>query len=74
MISYNLQGKVVLISGASRGIGAAIALRLAREGADIVINYNNEEKRAQDVAQNVREMGRQALIIQADISKPEPVR
>lgn len=74
MLSHNLQGKVALISGASRGIGAAIALRLAREGADTVINYNNDEKSAQDVAQKVREMGRLALVIQADVSKPEPVR
>ncbi len=74
MLSYNLQGKVALISGASRGIGAAIALRLAREGADIVINYQSDEKSAQEVAQKVRALGRQALVIQADVSQPEPVR
>ncbi len=74
MLSYNLQGKVALISGASRGIGAAIALRLAREGADIVVNYNAAEKSAQEVAKKVREMGRLALVIQADVSQPEPVR
>lgn len=74
MLSYNLQGKVALVSGASRGIGAAIALRLAREGADVVVNYAHDEQSAQQVAQKIRAMGRQALVIQADVSQPEPVR
>jgi 3-oxoacyl-[acyl-carrier protein] reductase len=74
MLSYNLDGKVALITGASRSIGAAIALRLAHEGADIVINYVRHEEAAQDVARKIREMNRQALVIQADVSKSEPVR
>ena len=74
MLNYNLQGKVALVSGASRGIGAAIALRLAREGADVAVNYVKDEQNAQKVAQSIREMGRRALVIQADVSQPEPVR
>lgn len=74
MLNYNLQGKVALVSGASRGIGAAIALRLAREGADVAVNYVKDEQNAQKVVQSIREMGRRALVIQADVSQPEPVR
>lgn len=74
MLSYNLQGKVALVSGASRGIGSAIALRLAREGADVVVNYMNGEQSAQQVAQKITAIGRRALVIQADVSQPEPVR
>ncbi len=74
MISYNLQGKVALISGASRGIGAAIALRLAREGADIVVNYNHAEGEAQEIARRICELDRRALVIQADVSQAEDVR
>lgn len=74
MLSHNLQGKIALITGSSRGIGAATALRLAREGADIVVNYNCSEEGAQEVAQTIRELGQQTLVIQADVSQPGPVR
>jgi 3-oxoacyl-[acyl-carrier protein] reductase len=74
MLSYNLEGKVALITGSSRSIGAAIALRLAHEGADIVINYARHEEAAQEVAKKVRMMNRRVLVIQADVSETEPVR
>ena len=68
-----LQGKVALITGASRGIGAACALVMAREGADIVINYRQSQHLASEVAEQVRSLRRRALVIQADVSDSEQV-
>jgi len=68
-----LQGKVALITGASRGIGAACALVIAREGADIVINYRQSQHLANEVAEQVRSLRRRALVIQADVSDSEQV-
>jgi glucose 1-dehydrogenase len=63
-----LQGKVALISGASRGIGRGIALRLAEEGADVVVNYRSHAGEAGQVADAIAALGRQALLWQADVS------
>jgi len=63
-----LKGKVALVTGASRGIGKAIALKLAEHGADIVVNYVNSAKAAEDVKNEITEMGCKALTYQADIS------
>src|SRR3972149_1909273 len=62
-----LAGKVALVTGATRGIGRAIAVGLAREGASIVINGRNLG-RAQDVAAEITALGRRSLCIQADVS------
>lgn len=61
-----LAGQVALVTGGSRGIGAAIVRRLARDGADIVFSYSNSPDRANQVADEVRALGRQALAVQAD--------
>jgi 3-oxoacyl-[acyl-carrier protein] reductase len=66
-----LEGKVALITGASRGIGAACAAVMAREGADIAINYRECRDQANEVAQRVRSLGQRALVIQADVSESE---
>lgn len=67
-----LEGKVALVTGAGQGIGRAIALRLAQDGADVAIVDLNEAK-MNDVAVKVRDLGRKATIFKADISKREDV-
>ena len=63
--------KSVLITGSSRGIGKAIALRLAREGYDIIVHCRSRREEADSVAQAIRALGRQARILQFDISERE---
>lgn len=70
-----LERKVALVTGGSRGIGAAIVYRLAEEGADVIVNYHSDSSRevAEQVVANVQAMGRRSLAIQADIGKSEQV-
>lgn len=68
-----LQNKVAIVTGASRGIGRAIALVLAESGADVVVNYAGSERAAYEVAQEIEQLGRKALVIQADVSNSEQV-
>ncbi len=63
----SLQGKVALVTGASRGIGQATALELARRGADVVVNYMSNADAAAQVALEIEHLGRRALAIQADV-------
>jgi NAD(P)-dependent dehydrogenase (short-subunit alcohol dehydrogenase family) len=64
-----LDGKRALVTGASKGIGAGIALALAREGADVAINYNGDATGAEDVARQVRDHGRRATTIKANVAQ-----
>jgi NAD(P)-dependent dehydrogenase (short-subunit alcohol dehydrogenase family) len=64
-----LQGKVALITGGDSGIGRAVALAFAREGADVLISYLNEDSDAEETARVVREAGRQAVVAPGDISQ-----
>jgi len=66
-----LEGKIAVISGASRGIGRATAIMLARHGANVVINYLSNQEEAQKVAASVEQLGRQAILVQGDVSKTE---
>lgn len=63
-----LQGKAALVTGASRGIGREIALELAREGADVAVNFAGSEARANEVVDEIKAMGRNAIAIQCDVS------
>ena len=63
-----LSGKTALVTGASRGIGRAIALRLASEGASVAVNYNGSEARAAEVVEQIRAAGGTAFAVRADVS------
>jgi 3-oxoacyl-[acyl-carrier protein] reductase len=64
-----LDGKVALVTGASRGIGRAIALRLARDGASVVVNYAGSREAAREVVSEIETAGGRAVAVQADVSK-----
>ena len=65
----DLQDKVAIVTGASRGIGRAIALELARRGARVVVNYRSNAAAAQEVVENIRAEGGEAQAVQADVSQ-----
>lgn len=62
-------GKVAVVTGASRGIGRAIALRLAREGAKVVVNYRENRAAAEEVVEQIKAHGGEAIAVQADVSQ-----
>src|SRR5918997_4245738 len=68
-----LEEKIVLVTGASSGIGRAIALRCARAGADVAITYRKNQDGADSTAQEIRSLGRRVEVIRADISRGEEV-
>jgi len=63
-----LKGRTALVTGASRGIGRAVAWALAEEGADVAVNYVSSETAAKDVAEQIRTLGRRAVLAQADVA------
>jgi len=70
---FNLHGKVALITGGSRGIGRAIALRLAENGVDVVVNYVRHKQDAADTAALVKKAGADCLVVKANVAKEEDV-
>lgn len=67
----DLEGKAAVVTGGSLGIGTAIALGLARNGADVAINYRKHEAEAKEVVRKIEEMGRKGLAVKADVSSFE---
>ena len=65
-----LDGKTALVTGASRGLGRSIALRLAREGASVCVNYRERAEEAASLVAQIRALGRKAIAVQADIAEP----
>src|SRR5439155_2671839 len=65
--TMKLKSRTALVTGGSRGIGRAVALALADEGADVAVNYVSSEAAAKDVAEQIRKMGRRAMLAQADV-------
>ncbi|MGE7913962.1 3-oxoacyl-[acyl-carrier-protein] reductase [Lysinibacillus xylanilyticus] len=68
-----LEGKVAVVTGASRGIGRAIALKLADEGAKVVVNYSGSQAKAEEVVAMIQENGSEAIAVQGSVSKTEEV-
>jgi 3-oxoacyl-[acyl-carrier protein] reductase/pteridine reductase len=69
-----LEGQVALVTGAAKRIGRSIALRLAAEGADVVVNYATSKAEAEDVVREIRGSGRRAVSLQADVSQRTDVQ
>ncbi|MFX3618431.1 MAG: 3-oxoacyl-[acyl-carrier-protein] reductase [Sporolactobacillus sp.] len=70
----SLQGQVAFVTGASRGIGRAIALELARQGASVAVNYSGNHARAEETVAEIRKLGSEAIIYQGDVSQESDVQ
>lgn len=68
-----LSGRIALVTGASRGIGRAVAVALARAGSDVAVHYRERESEARATAHEVESAGRRALIVRADVAEPDEV-
>ncbi|MFO0908049.1 MAG: SDR family NAD(P)-dependent oxidoreductase [Isosphaeraceae bacterium] len=68
-----LEGRVAVVTGASRGIGRSVALALAEAGCHVVVNYRQRSQMAEETAEQVRATGRKALVAQADVADPDQV-
>lgn len=69
-----LEGKKAIVTGASRGLGRAIALAFAREGADVLVNFTSREEQAREVGAAIEALGRRAVLYRADVSDAAQVR
>lgn len=69
----NLEGKIALVTGASRGIGSEIALELARQGADVAVNFSGSEAKANEVVDEIKTLGRDAFAVKCDVSNAAQV-
>lgn len=70
----DLTNQKILVTGGSQGIGRGAALELARAGADIAVNYRSNQKEAESIADEIRALGRSALLVQGDVSNQDAVQ
>jgi 3-oxoacyl-[acyl-carrier protein] reductase len=70
----NLKNKVAVVTGASKGIGAAIAQKLGEQGAKVVVNYARDKAGADSVVAKIKQSGSHAISVQADVSRPEQIK
>jgi len=70
----SLAGRVALVTGGAKRIGRAVALRLAGEGADVVIHYNRSKSEAEDAAAEIAKMGRKGVVLQADLCSVQEIK
>ncbi len=70
---FNLTGKTALVTGASRGIGRGIAICLAKQGADVAVNYYSSADKAQEVVGEIEALGRRAIAVKADVAQKDQV-
>ena len=68
-----LKGKVAIVTGGSRDIGRAVSVKLAREGAKVVVNYNNSESGAKETVDEIKSLGGEAIAVKADVSKLDDI-
>ena len=68
MIMNQLEGRIALVTGANRGIGRAIAVALAKAGADVAVNYRSHENEAKEVCSQIEDLGRRCTAVRADVS------
>src|SRR3978361_541847 len=73
-MSQKLAGKVAIVTGASKGIGASIALHLAAEGAAVVVNYSSSKEGADRVVGEITKKGGKAVAVQANVAKPTDIQ
>jgi 3-oxoacyl-[acyl-carrier protein] reductase len=73
MMSEELNGRTALVTGASRGIGRAIAVALAEAGADVAVNYRSHERGATEVCAEIRDRGRRCVTVQGDVARATEV-
>jgi 3-oxoacyl-[acyl-carrier protein] reductase len=72
-MGFRIDGKIAIVTGGGRDIGAACALELARNGADVVVNYRRSADEARRVAGEIEELGRRAVAVEADVTRPAEV-
>jgi NAD(P)-dependent dehydrogenase (short-subunit alcohol dehydrogenase family) len=72
-VAMRVKGRTALVTGSSRGLGRAIALALADEGADVAVNYIGNRTEAEDVANAIRVKGRRTVVCRADVSDYDQV-
>ena len=67
------EGRVAIVTGGGRGIGRAVAVRLAREGADVAISYRSNDAAAEEAAEEVRAAGVRCEVVKGDVASPDDV-